>query len=102
MMDCTITQQRDNLKTCKANRAAESLKHTNIAETKNKGDIGDFLSSGNVIYTFRRSLENKTKKSLVTRVKLKAFCQELQNRQTLSTKMNLLRAKKLHYPQESA
>ena len=101
-MNCTITQQRDNLKTCKANRAAGSLKHTNIAETKNKGDIGDFSILGMVTYTFRRSLENKAKNSLATRVKLKTFCQKLQNRQTLSTKMNLLGAKKLHCPQEAA
>ena len=101
MMDCTITQQRANLKTCKSNRAAESLKHTNIAETKNKGDIGDFSSLGRY-YTFQRSLENEAKNSLVARMKLRTFCQELKNTQARSTKTNLLRAKNLHCPQEAA
>ena len=74
----------------------------NSAETKNKGDIGDFSILGMVSYTFRRSLENKAKKGLVARIRLRIFYHRARNGETVSAKINLSRLKKLHEVQEAA
>ena len=74
----------------------------NSAETKNRDDINDFLTLGMVPYTLKRSLENKAKKGLVARMRLRIFYHRARNEEKLSAKMDLSRLKKLHGVQEAA
>ena len=74
----------------------------NSAKTKNKVYIDDFSTLGMDPYTLKRSLENKAKKGLVARIRLRIFYHRVRNGETVSAKMNLSRLKKLHEVQEAA